>query len=118
MYDNLICKHPLPDGSNPEGRGFQTKDTDAQRLDTYTITAEGRLVHTERDWEVVPKEQRPYPNATGWRAARGCMRAVNHRDVDTNFSGQISFYDGSIDYTARFGNGQLVGIVVGQEWHT
>jgi hypothetical protein len=47
MFDEIICDYPLP-GEPPEfvrdpGHVFQTKSLDST-LDTYTITADGRLV--------------------------------------------------------------------------
>lgn len=46
MYDYVICEYPLP-GNPPEwAKEFQTKDLDCQ-MDTYTITADGRLVGNE-----------------------------------------------------------------------
>jgi antitoxin YefM len=52
LYDNLLCKCPLPDGWVPTGT-FQTKDTPAQYLDTYVIREDGTLLHQESG-EVVP----------------------------------------------------------------
>lgn len=42
MFDEITCDYPLPDGFT--GRlVYQTKDTDRQQLDMYTITADGFL---------------------------------------------------------------------------
>jgi hypothetical protein len=42
MFDDVVCDYPLPEGA--PRTGYQTKDTPAQMLDTYTITEDGRLV--------------------------------------------------------------------------
>lgn len=42
MFDDIVCEYPLPAGA--PRTGYQTKDTPAQMLDTYTITADGRLL--------------------------------------------------------------------------
>jgi hypothetical protein len=42
MFDYIACDYPLPDGA--PRTGYQTKDTPAQMLDTYTITEDGHLV--------------------------------------------------------------------------
>ena len=43
MFDTLQCEIPLPDGFKPEDGEFQTKDLDCC-LETYTLTAEGKLL--------------------------------------------------------------------------
>lgn len=132
MFDNIVCHYPLPDGFDAASLEWQTKDTDAQWLDTYTITAEGRLVHTETDAEIVPEAERPFPNATDWRKACGSMRMVNPREVDTNYHGDLYFYGNNLSgsmggvgyttsddkpwrgrgYVARFTNGTVQSITV------
>jgi hypothetical protein len=44
MYDELECHYPLPDGWDPTGHVFQTKDTPEQWLQRYVLTADGVLV--------------------------------------------------------------------------
>jgi len=43
MFDDIVCKRPLPGPKQPPDESFQTKDFDC-RMDHYTITAEGTLV--------------------------------------------------------------------------
>jgi len=45
MFDELRCEYPLPDGFDPHGERFQTKDTPEQYLDLYVLTSEGTLRH-------------------------------------------------------------------------
>lgn len=47
LYDELRVEYPLPDGWDPQGRLFQTKDTPDQYLSLYVLTADGRLRHEE-----------------------------------------------------------------------
>ena len=47
MFDDVRCRYPLPDPAH-NGLNFQTKDTPSQSLDTYLISAEGRLFR--REW--------------------------------------------------------------------
>lgn len=46
LFDYIECDYPLPDGFDPKvaRATFQTKDTPSQQLDTYVITADGRLL--------------------------------------------------------------------------
>jgi hypothetical protein len=45
LYDELLCLYPLPDGWDPTGRVFQTKDTPTRYLDRYVLRADGTLAH-------------------------------------------------------------------------
>lgn len=92
MFDRIKCSYSLP-GDPPEGIEFQTKDLD-NCLDDYEITSEGRLVHHQWDWEETPEDDKPYPNATDWKAAFGCIRKVkdSHRVVDLDYHGDLKFY--------------------------
>jgi len=47
VFDYLVCEHPLPDGFDPKGIEFQTKDTDEQWLTTYRLRADGVLLDPE-----------------------------------------------------------------------
>lgn len=108
MYDNIRCKHPLPDAppafaQRPECL-WQTKDLDCD-LSTYEITEDGRLVWVDSmfgDPDFEPKEATDV-----------------HQDIvfyNSNIrasDGQGNYYTDSgedyesADYRARFTNGRL-----------
>ncbi len=109
LYDNIICKYPLP--GNPVVREWQTKDTPAQYLETYVITEDGRLMHEEYD-----TVDRSDPNATGaWRFI-GCMARENQRLVPVpDFRGCIEFYGGNDsgqewEFSVLFDEGKLLSM--------
>jgi hypothetical protein len=111
MFDYLRCEYPLP-APNAQALDYQTKDTGAQYMDTYVITAEGRLVHEKYD-----VEDRSDPKAEGLDALLGSMTRVNKRNSEPlDFTGEISFYTGGdyneptrwwIEFSAYFINGLL-----------
>ena len=124
MYDHVIPEHPLPDGHDPAGEEYQTKDTPAQFLDTYKITAEGRLEH-----ELCDVEDRSDPRAEGFERMFGMMTRVNRRWENVSFHGDLTFYTSNVsgtsgvgvvtsdnkppvyrEYTALFKDGQLIDI--------
>jgi len=72
-------------------------------MQTYTITRDGRLILHAYDLELVPENERPYPDCL----LIGMMRAVNERDEDTDYHGDIYFYGVSGEFVARFTNGTL-----------
>ena len=49
LFDTVRCDMPLPDGYDGDD-GFQTKSLDCE-MDTYRITAEGRLIREVWDSE-------------------------------------------------------------------
>lgn len=49
MFDYVRCEYALPEGAPTTG--YQTKDTDAQYLETYVIAEDGRLF--DKDGEPV-----------------------------------------------------------------
>lgn len=119
MFDNVICKHPLPD--NYTGEVFQTKDLDCG-LDTYRITADGRL-ELQRQ-EMVPDGPRkphwfmPEHDYQPMKVAKEWWEPIPHH-------GDLNFYrlEGDAndprgpderwhEYTARFTEGALTRIIV------
>jgi hypothetical protein len=46
LFNYLIVEHPLPDGTDPEGRQFQTKSL-PNKIATLRLTAEGQVVVDE-----------------------------------------------------------------------
>jgi hypothetical protein len=118
MFDYIRVKMPLPsEPPPPECSDFQTKDTDAQYMEHYTIEEDGRLIHHTVAYEEVPKAERPYPNARpqSLNALCGILRRVPTGDVEVPFHGDIGFYEFSRDrgwwsYIARFTEGRCVRI--------
>ncbi len=106
MFDNLICKYPLPvDGAND--LVYQTKDTDAQFLDDYEIREDGTLWHQEYDIE-----DKSDKNAEGIFRLAGCLTRINERWEQDFLTREIRFYTnigekGWIEFSAYFVKGQL-----------
>ena len=97
MFDYVKCEVELPDGKTNECE-FQTKDFDDPYLETYTITAEGRLIHDAVRYDIDPPDK-------------------HVGKVDMNFHGVLNFYGGlGVDewreFNAKFTDGKLVGIEV------
>ena len=128
MFDHIVCELDLPDGFDPSGIEFQTKDLGNQ-LDTYTISSEGRLIHHYREWESTPEAELPDPKMP----FIGCIREKegSQKLVDMNYHGFISFYSSNLcgigpkgfitendeepwtrEYTAKFTDGKLVSIIL------
>lgn len=124
MYDVVKCEYPLPDGHNPTGEEYQTKDTPAQLLDTYRIAADGRLEH-----ELYDIEDQSDPKAEGVERIFGMMTRVNKRFEGVSFHGALVFYTSNVsgvsavgvvtsdnkppvyrEYVALFKDGQLIDI--------
>lgn len=78
-------------------RDYQSKSLDCT-MTTYIITNEGRLVYEQREW----KETNKAPLG-GWFVGTGEM-------IDTEYHGDIIFYDFGEEYLARFTDGQLLWI--------
>ncbi len=124
MFDYICCEYPLPDDPpewvqrHAREGVFQTKDTEAQFLETYTITADGKLIHHAMQYESVPENERPYWGTPEWETspfsrACGCIRAVPRGDVElSDFHRDLRFYTSNdthefFEYIARFTNGRL-----------
>lgn len=116
MFDYLRCDMPLPSKWPSDGFRFQTKDTDAQYMERYTITADGLLIHHMVRYEGVPREERPFPDAEpgDWRSICGIVRSIPTGDVEVPMHGDLNFYemkDGAwISFVARFTEGRCVHI--------
>lgn len=97
MFDDLKCEYPLPDG-HMQDAPFQTKDTPAQYMERYTITADGRLIHHAVEYFDNPPEQRPYydPEIKGFKneidEICGIIGQRPIGDIDTRWHGDIYFY--------------------------
>ena len=111
MYDYVKCEAPL-DVAGMDGRKFQTKDTPAQFLDTYRITADGKLLHEQ----YVLREEVTDAAPLGMYLHRDNPREVHL----VNFTGSICFYGfkhaehrakdcrGWVSFVALFEDGVLV----------
>lgn len=56
MFDCIRCEYPLP-VAGAQDYEYQTKDTPNQHMDTYTITADGRLLVEEYDEPKKPRTE-------------------------------------------------------------
>jgi hypothetical protein len=104
MFDYLNVEVELPDGTSGEGRGFQTKDLQSL-METYTITADGRLVRSRTDWEWIE-------NSSSFFGGGLYPIPGSERTDDIPFHGDLTFYgdvkDGIFrNYVARFTEGKL-----------
>ncbi len=106
MFDDLTCKYPLPvEGAN--GLNFQTKDTPAQYLDNYEIREDGTLWH-----EAYDIEDKSDHSAKGFDRIRGICSRVNKRWEPELLTGEIVFYEDSVElgwveFSVYFVKGQL-----------
>lgn len=129
MFDYVRCGHPLPDGwggpAVPDDLELQTKDFGCD-MTTIWLRADGRLLVEDFEYEVVPKDERPHPDADGLLGMAGSLRKINRRWRDLNHHGDVRFYGLEVvgreppdergwrapiykrhDYVARFTHGQL-----------
>lgn len=113
MFDYLRCQYPLPVAGANELE-YQTKDTDAQFLDSYEIRADGTLWH-----KTYTTEDRSDPNADpkSLLSLMGCMTRVNDQWEPEPHTGAIEFYTddhpkGWIEFCAVFKNGALQHLMV------
>ena len=120
MFDYINVEIPLPDNWVSRPTYMQSKSLDCT-MNTYTITATGRLVADKIMHEMVPPEERPYP--TGKLSFMGCLRErVLEKDVDQDYEGWIHFYgheqSGALvwhHYSALFVKGQLSCLLCTEE---
>jgi hypothetical protein len=118
MFDYIRCEVPLPDGWKPLD-ALQTKDFNCELVE-HLITKDGRLILERIDHqEVVPEEERPYPNEKGILGIVGSIKTTTSRH-ESDFHGVIHFYgfeDGDPhkwhEYEAKFTDGKLVHIITG-----
>ena len=113
MFDHVQSEVPLPDGFTGE---LQSKSLDCS-LTTILIRADGRLLIKDREFEIVPVSERPFPNDPK-RHLFGATRVTSESWRDLDFHGDFEFcgYEWSVEkwhgYIARFTNGQLQYIKV------
>jgi hypothetical protein len=99
-----------------DGRRYQTKDTPDQWMHEYRIVG-GRLLGDEWHTELVPKAERPYPDAADddMMSFVGSVRVViDKADVDQNWHGYLDLAEDEPPYRshrAKFTDGNLVEFV-------
>lgn len=109
MFDYIRVEVPLPDGWQPDE--LQTKDFDCE-LVCHVITHDGILMLERIDnTEIVPKEDRPYPNDDG---LLGMVGSLKHEKSlhDSHFHGIVNFYGSeyrNLDDTPASPNGVCHG---------
>lgn len=107
MYDYIRCECDLPNGR--QDWEYQTKDTPLQRLDTYTISEDGRLLDPDGvdtkwhgDINFYLSNWAGYRPIAGHKKYRTAMMTTNDDPYE------------EYDFTARFTNGVLQEISGGR----
>ena len=125
MFDYVRSEIPLPDGFTGE---LQSKDFDCA-LTNIVISADGRLLIEDFEYEEVPKEERSFPDAPDddILSIVGALRRVNRRWRDLDHHGDFNFYGYAgqygnpgynwHEYVARFTNGKLEFIRIVEDRH-
>jgi hypothetical protein len=119
MFDYLfIDKNMLPISDEEkiiigDEPGWQTKDFDNVMTEIY-ITNDGELKINRWEYEVVPKEERPYPDDDGIKGMAGSLRRSNEKLEVIPHHGYVRFYS-SInrewhEFNAKFTDGKLIEI--------
>lgn len=114
MFDYVTVEVDLPD--NFKSDNFQTKDFFNQMV-THRITKDGKFkLSTIKETNVIPKEQRPYPDGPGILGLIGSVETVTV-EHDFLYTGVFNFYaidkDKKLhDYYATFDKGSLVKITL------
>lgn len=94
MFDNITCEYPLPGDAPADVKAwtFQTKDTPAQMLEHYRITADGKLQHRD-----VRYEDRSDSTKEGIERLVGMLTPIYGDWIDENdFVGKLSFYGSNV----------------------
>jgi hypothetical protein len=119
MYDNIICKYPLPMPDDPKGYtgsyDFQTKDLDLI-LGLYVIDKNGQLSIQRKDGEWVQgnKKSDSLIGTLGYfKTTKEWLEELNTTTTTVFYDYQHSQntdYDYFIEYEAIFVNGKLTSI--------
>lgn len=119
LYDNVIINVDMLNVSDEDkvrlkNQAFQTKDFDNEMTDIH-IEDDGRIKIKRFDYQEVPVEERPYPNAEGLLAFMGSIREVNVTyEYLTDLHGYFKFYtsvgDEQFKFKAKFTDGKLIKI--------
>lgn len=103
-----------------ENCSFQTKEFDCELTEIY-ITNDGELKINRWEYDVVPKEERPYPDAPSdsLLALAGSLKRVNQRLETIYYHGTFNFYtfkdDVYFEFFAKFDSGKLDIITGGKK---
>lgn len=112
MFDDIQCDYPLPDPEYQALR-YQTKSLDRQ-LNSYMITADGKLIRHYVQYEIIPEHQREPPSSLPiFREVEG-----SREDIEVPFHGTVNFYttypenmEGGewewVEYSACFTHGKV-----------
>lgn len=125
LFDEILCKFPLPAGYATNNITYQTKDTPAQFCDLYEIREDGSLWHQAYDtedqsglgkWRKENKGKEPDKKMLNdfHQCLFGCMTRINKRwEQESSFTGEIRFYssitsgsNGWIEWSAYFVDGK------------
>jgi len=122
MFDNVKCEYPLPEAPRRiQKSNFITKSL-INIFDDYTITSEGRLIHHQCTWDIVPEKERPYYGTPEWNdnpvfQIFGSMKRTPIEDVDVKYDGIVTIYTSDPDnpsvlynYELKFVGGTVVDI--------
>jgi hypothetical protein len=112
LFDYVRCEMALPETPLPPADEiFQTKTFEDPYMETYVITADGRLVKREVEREFVKDEL---------SLLGGFFKPISERDVELPYHGDVhfgtislhrgQFSGGEWDYRARFTDGRCVGV--------
>lgn len=127
LFDNVTFEDGLdvefPDiGAEPFDITWQTKSIARHQpmMEDYKVTAEGRLLKEEAEYEHVPEEERPgYDEEIGgfeneFERGWGSIRKIHLGWSDTGYHGIFEFHetidDDYVSLEAKFTDGQLVAI--------
>ena len=106
MYDDIVCKYPLPFPEDTKGyipNGFQTKDLDSG-LDCYEIREDGTLWLRECEREYTEGN----PNGKTFSEKFGMVKEIKHWWTHVKTTTTIRMYDynnyndGPYDYWVEF----------------
>ena len=112
MYDELYIntnKLPITDEEKKilgDNVRWQTKDLENILTEIY-ITNEGELKINKFTYEIVPENERPYPNEKGIKGLMGSLKRTNEKLETINYHGLITFYNKDYNFIAKFTNGKL-----------
>jgi len=98
MFDYLICLYPLPDLPDPSKEQFQTKDTDKQYLETYTIERDGTLTFDGKAIE--------HHGVVEFYSSNVCMSGLVEGGASVATNDDSLPY--SRNYTALYDHGKLI----------
>jgi hypothetical protein len=127
LYDDVKCQYKLPGATNEVQKDvFQTKDLGSM-MDSYTITEDGKLLQSIREYYEVPEEERPYYGTPEWEENQfkklvGSMESKFIEDRKINHHGIIYIYTITADrewweYEIKFTDGKVVSVKrINKEW--